>query len=375
MPTAPWSWVVPSGSIVTRCAPSPKGAPCQRIASACNRGPSTARALSWYPVRVTRPSGQVSHESVYGVAAYTTWPHGNPAGGAATGTLPTTNMAENKTLNMISGVYYLKMLKVNIYLEGLLWVVGAGVLAGALVYLQHRYLSAELRAQHNDVTGAFFEIIGVLYAVMLAFIVIAVWDTMNEAEDNSYKEANALVEVYWVGHNAPEPQRATIEALSRLYANTVVDKEWPQMAARDEISPEGYAILDDLRVQVESLKSTDPVTTKRYQDTADKLREVVGARGARLSAVDGGVNPVLWFALIAGAVLFVAFAYLFGVPGRLAHATMVVTVTMMVVMLLYAVYELEFPFSRGTAVGPDAMRFALERFVQIGGGGSVPPSR
>ncbi|MGY0236247.1 bestrophin-like domain [Longispora urticae] len=263
----------------------------------------------------------------------------------------------------------------NIYLEGLLWVVGAGVVAGVLVYLQHRYLSSELRAQHNDVTGAFFEIIGVLYAVMLAFIVIAVWDTMNEAEDNSYKEANALVEVYWVGHHAPEPQRARIEALSRQYANAVVDDEWPRMSAREAVSPTGYQILDDLRVEVEGLKSADQVTSRRYQETADKLKEVVTARGTRLASVEGGVNPVLWFALIGGAVLFVAFAYLFGVPGRLAHATMVVTVTMMVVMLLYAVYQLEFPFSRATAVGPDGMRFALERFAQIGGGGSLTPSR
>ncbi|WP_018350108.1 DUF4239 domain-containing protein [Longispora albida] len=253
----------------------------------------------------------------------------------------------------------------NLYLQGILWVIGAGLLASALLYLLQRYGSAELRAQHNDVTGAVYTNLGVLYAVMLAFIVIAVWDSLGEAERTSYAEANDLVEVYWAGQHAPAPQGPKIKELSRQYAMTVTEAEWPKMARGEATGPEGWAVLDQLRTQVESLKSEDATVQARYDSAVAKVVSLIENRQSRLDA-GGGLTPVVWLVLIGGGMLFIAFAFLFGVPSRIGHQILVVTITMMVVMLLFAVYQLEDPYSRSGAVGPEGMRFALSRFTQIG---------
>jgi hypothetical protein len=48
-------------------------------------------------------------------------------------------------------------------------------------------LSLELRRQHNDVAAAIFSVIGVTFAVLLAFVAMVVWQHYNAAKATSYK--------------------------------------------------------------------------------------------------------------------------------------------------------------------------------------------
>jgi hypothetical protein len=58
-----------------------------------------------------------------------------------------------------------------------------GVLAGAglVVHLVHKHRSHEKRREHTDVAGFIFAGITVLYAVMLAFVVIVGWEDLGSA--------------------------------------------------------------------------------------------------------------------------------------------------------------------------------------------------
>ena len=53
-------------------------------------------------------------------------------------------------------------------------------------------LSVEVRRKHNDVAAAIFSVIGVTFAVLLAFVAMLAWEGFNKAKAASYAEA-ALV--------------------------------------------------------------------------------------------------------------------------------------------------------------------------------------
>jgi len=92
-----------------------------------------------------------------------------------------------------------------------------------------RFVSADSRTPHNDVAGFIYAALGVIYAVLLALVVIAVWEEYDAASVTVEQEANALAEIFWLAHRLPEPEGSHIQELGRSYAQDVIDEVWPLM--------------------------------------------------------------------------------------------------------------------------------------------------
>jgi cytochrome bd-type quinol oxidase subunit 2 len=112
---------------------------------------------------------------------------------------------------------------------GVLVVGGVCLTALAGLELVQRLVPAEARQQHNDVAGFIYAALGVIYAVLLALVVIAVWQQYQAASETVEQEANATAEIAWLAHRLPEPEGRHIQELARSYAEEVVNKEWPLM--------------------------------------------------------------------------------------------------------------------------------------------------
>lgn len=255
----------------------------------------------------------------------------------------------------------------NPLLLGLLIVVGASILAGGVVMLQQRFSPPQDREGYNEVAGSVFEIISVLYAIVLAFVLIAVWEQRSEAREVTYDESNALVDVYWASKDLPKEQSGNLQNLCLDYANWVIDDEWPKMADREDVDDGGWKIIDAMYSEIDAgIPKKDETSIGLSQGAEEALASLSEARNERLNANDEGLTGVMWLVLVAGALLIFGILLLFGVPGRLAHVVVVVIAAAMVVLLLFSVFELEYPFSRGIALGAEPFDLALERMKTVG---------
>jgi len=259
---------------------------------------------------------------------------------------------------------------VGLIFGGILVAVITAVVAGGLVVIVQRYTDAA-RERHDgyvDAIGMVFAVVGVLYAIVLAFVVIAVWDQMGAARQDSFTEATALVDVYAYAESVPEPARSEIQLLTRSYTEQVIRDEWSAMQRHETVPLNGWNTLDRLR---EALRGTAPTadatdaTVDNYEAAVNALTTASEARASRAAAATRGLPLVMWFLLVGGGMLTIAFAYLFDIAGLVPQLILTVGLTVMVVLLLYAVYQLEYPFSRGERIEPDAFRFALARFAQL----------
>src|SRR3954451_20905312 len=108
-------------------------------------------------------------------------------------------------------------------------LVGSGVCLVSLVgfELVHRLVPAVSRQRHNDVAGFIYAALGVIYAVLLALVVITVWEEYQAASETVEQEANSVAEIFWLGYELPDPEGTHIQQLARSYAEEVVHKEWP----------------------------------------------------------------------------------------------------------------------------------------------------
>lgn len=83
---------------------------------------------------------------------------------------------------------------------------------------------------YNELSSYFSAAVGAFYAVLLAFVVVAVWEDMNAAKDNTYVEANALPGLYFSSTQFDPKQRAEFPDVTVSYAKAVIEDEWPRLA-------------------------------------------------------------------------------------------------------------------------------------------------
>ena len=109
--------------------------------------------------------------------------------------------------------------------------------AGAL--LVRRWVTVEVLERHNEVAGFIYAVIGVLYAVLLGFTAIIVWERFDQAQVGVEKEANGLGDLFRDAQAFPDDVRKELETKLRSYAQLVVEKEWPAMTG-GKSSPEAW---------------------------------------------------------------------------------------------------------------------------------------
>jgi hypothetical protein len=179
-----------------------------------------------------------------------------------------------------------------------------------------RLVPATSRQPHNDVAGFIYAALGVIYAVLLALVVIAVWEEYDAAGEAVEQEANAVAEIFWLAHRLPEPEGTHIQELARSYAEEVSHKEWPLMEqgeaplmTQTQGTPAGWTLIDEIRANLQDFQPQTPAEEQLYAEGLDQVQRLTDARRMRLVAAEEGVPAVLWAVLIFGGIAAVGFTY------------------------------------------------------------------
>jgi hypothetical protein len=227
--------------------------------------------------------------------------------------------------------------------------------------LVQRLVPPDRREEQNDVAGFIFAVLGVAYAVLLAFVVIAVWQNYETAKTNVDTEANELAGVYFLASRLPEPQRTHVQDLARTYARVVVEQEWPIME-RGQTSERADSLVHQLRLELLEFNPRTEGEQVLYERGLTQLHDAVDARRSRLLEVREGIPNLLWVVLMVGGVITVSFTYLFGLKSNVAHALMVAALTLLICGILFTIAEFNNPFSGIVEIQPEAFREVLYSF-------------
>jgi membrane protein YdbS with pleckstrin-like domain len=86
------------------------------------------------------------------------------------------------------------------------------------------------------------------------------------------------------------------------------------------------------------------------------------ARQERLLQANAVLPAILWAVLLIGAVIVVAFTYLFDLQSTLVHTLMVAVLALTIALVLFTVGALDYPFRGDKRVSLDAFLSVLNRF-------------
>jgi hypothetical protein len=247
-------------------------------------------------------------------------------------------------------------------IEGLVFIGICVLLTSGLVVMIRQFVSHKTLAAHNDVAGFVYATTGVTYAVVLAFVVIAVWENYNAAKEVTDEEANSLGVMIRLANGFPDPARQDVQQAALTYAQNAVDEEWPAMANKTAPSPETSAALDHLYQVYERPDVVASVNATQYAESLSQLSDVSATRRQRILASQGGLPSIMWVVLLVGAAALIGSAFLFGVESLRSQLAIVSGLVIVVSLLLFAVYALDDPFQGGVRVHPDALELVLRQF-------------
>jgi magnesium-transporting ATPase (P-type) len=239
-------------------------------------------------------------------------------------------------------------------------VVLAAVVASLLFMVGlNRARHGENRRNYNDLIGWQLGILSTTYAVILGFMLYAVWTTYGEADLNVDQEANAVADLYRLAEEFPEPQQSQLKNQARSYAEAVIHREWPEMANHEE-PRQSAAISSEMWQTVRSLQ-TSTSTEQMAQDHAfSELSSLAQHRLTRLSQSTMRLPNVLWCVLLAGGALTIVSACMFWMEDEKLQALQVFSLSLLVSLALVAIADIHRPFQGLVHVRSYAFQAALQ---------------
>jgi len=257
------------------------------------------------------------------------------------------------------------------------WVVGLVVivvwtglsLLGLLIF--HRLVDVHTREKDTETVGLTYAIVAVVFAVLIAVIVVDVWETFAKADEIAAAEANRLSSLVLDTAGLPAPVADEVRTDVDKYIDIVVKSEWPsqrQGKLGEEMFEPGWAALGHLSTL---LAGFDPTTMGQNATKAEMLRivnELIKARRTRILAAEAHLPNVVWGILLLGGAVAVFYTYFFGAHSFGIHLTITGLIATTIALVFVLLIALDYPFRGDVSVSDEA-------FVNVKtamGGGRAP---
>lgn len=245
-------------------------------------------------------------------------------------------------------------------LLGLFIVVFSILVAVAGVFIIRRRVKYSALVEDNEATGFVYSMIGIVYAVLLAFVVIVVWEQYNDTQNNVQEEAIRVSNLLRDAQVFPASTQKELQKRLVAYAKAVVKDEWETMSRGQpsSVASEAYERVWEVYYKVQPETERERVF---YTESIKRLNDLAGNRRLRLLSSQPGLPPLLWILLIGGGIITIACTYLFGTKNVWTQMLLLASLAGGIGFSLFLILALDFPFSGDMRISPEA----LESVIQI----------
>jgi hypothetical protein len=252
-------------------------------------------------------------------------------------------------------------------IDNALWIAGFVLLVPTTIFaiagplIVRRYVSLQRLRSNNEVAGFKFATVGVIYAVLLAFAILVVWERFNQADIDVANEASSAATVFRLTQGLEPEHGAAIRKATTEYLKAAITKDWPAME-REESSPEVTQALSAIYAAVLKFHAFNTNEALVVADILRKVDQISEKRRERLVAATGFVPGIIWAVLFTGAFVTIAFTFFFGTPNLHAQTIMTCALSILIFAGLLTIVAIDHPFAGTVKVGPDALIAVINDF-------------
>jgi hypothetical protein len=234
--------------------------------------------------------------------------------------------------------------------------------AGLLVF--HRLVHVDVRKAHNDLAGFTLAVVGVLYAVLLAFIAIATWEAFSRASDIVENESDYAGGIYFDTRGLPQAKGQPIRDAIARYVSIVINEEWPVQQAGNT-PDQGWKPLRDLNTAIATIHPQNLGDAMIQSELLRSWNQLYLTRSSRLSAVQGHVPGPVWWILLLGGAITTAYTYFFGYHNFAMHMAMTGILAATLALVVVMIIDLDRPFRGAISVTADPFIMTQQSWSQV----------
>jgi hypothetical protein len=246
-------------------------------------------------------------------------------------------------------------------LATLLVCVTGGTLA-LHVYVRRRFPHLQ-QGKHNDIAGFLLAIVGVVYAFIIGFTTLALWDEDSKASDATRAEVAGVVQLAHAAEAFGSPAKDRIRQAVLSYGRAMV-AEWPS-ASVGRSAPEGRRALTRLYAVYGGLEAHGATEQAFLENSLETVRELTTLRAERVTEArtDTGPLPSVWLLILLASVLTLGFSVLFGLEDARLHYKMVGAVSLLVAANLFLVMDVSYPYLGELATPPELLQDVISELA------------
>ena len=250
------------------------------------------------------------------------------------------------------------LFKVPSFILGLTVVGGVVVFSIVGLLVVRRFISHNQLRTHHDVADPILGALAAIYAVLIAFVVVTVWQGFDKSNANVQQEANCLADVYRNSEAFAPGFHQKAGDLLREYRQAVINHEWKTMAS-GEMSPDVEKIMRKIWALYIVYQPKTSTEQSFFDESVRKLNLLQELRQQRLMDSRTGIEPLLWFVLMAGGFSTICFTFFFGAENLRAQLAMVALLAITISLILFTIMSLDFPFTGSLSISPDPFKQIL----------------
>ncbi len=226
-------------------------------------------------------------------------------------------------------------------------------------------ISHELLIENHEVGGFLYNAVCVIYAVLMAFVVFAIWTNMAETNSKIEGEANNLQNLYYDASAFPDSIKTDIQSTIREYVKRVTNEEWQLLSEgkQDSLAMRQFVKLNRIYLSIKTEQVSNIEVLSQAMKNIQELREF---RRHRILSSKQSMPDILWLVLILSSVILVAFTFFFSTKNILHQYIMTAFLVFVCVLVLYLIYVLDHPFVGQDAITPDAFQPLINIINRVG---------
>jgi len=248
-----------------------------------------------------------------------------------------------------------------------LWIAAAVLLIPTTIFamcgpvIVRRYVALDRLKANNEVAGFKFAAVAVIYAVLLAFAIVVVWERFNQADNDVAAEAAAAATVFRLTQGLDAPHAAAIRKATTDYLKNAVAKDWPAMD-RGTWSIDVTDSLSGIYTGVLKFHTFDAFEALIVAEILRDVDRISEMRRQRLVAASGIVPGIIWVVLFTGAFVTIGYTFFFGTPNLRAQSVMSGALSILIFLGLLTIVAIDHPFAGAVKVGPEALIAVINDF-------------
>ncbi|MGC1776603.1 MAG: hypothetical protein WBB34_01565 [Xanthobacteraceae bacterium] len=251
----------------------------------------------------------------------------------------------------------------SLWLSGVL-LIGLGTALSMLgPIVVRRHVTLERLTANNEIAGFKYAVLGVLYAVLLAFAIIVVWQKFSDAEASVVQEAGAATTIYRLSQGMGDQAGADLRAAVTAYLEAAIKDDWPAMGrGTPQQSPAGRKALNAIYATLLKSNASQNTGNPVLAEVLHQLDQMTQARRTRLIASEGAVPGVIWLVLFGGAIITIGFTFFFGTRNLPVQVLMTGLLSLIIFAELLTIVAIDRPFTGPVKVEPRALMDVLADF-------------